>query len=255
MVEKFFGINYEFDFDAAIASIDEKLRVGETGYICVSDGVILNTYHRNEGYRNVVDNAMFSICDSSYVPIYIRRIYGLERKQCSGTKFMELIVSQRKYTMAFVGGDKTILESLKENLMKMNPDVENMLFYELPFCKVADFDYEGIAAEINEAAPDIVFVSLGAPKQEFFMSFLDPHLKRGVSIAVGAAFKFHSGKGEKRAPKWMLKCHLEFLHRIFEEPKKQIPRCFWILRTTPGILWREWRKVRKERRQTKNKEE
>ena len=149
MVEKFFGINYEFDFDAAIAGIDEKLRAGETGYICVSDGVILNTYHRNEGYRKVVDNAMFSICDSSYVPIYIRRIYGLERKQCSGTKFMELIVSQRKYTMAFVGGDKSILASLKENLMKMNPDVENMLFYELPFCKVADFDYEGIAAKIN----------------------------------------------------------------------------------------------------------
>ena len=43
-------------------------------------------------------------------------------------------------------------------------------------------------------------------------------------IAVGAAFKFFSGQDVRRAPEWMVRHHLEFLHRIFSEPKKQIEK-------------------------------
>ena len=61
-------------------------------------------------------------------------------------------------------------------------------------------------------------------------------------IAVGAAFKFYSGTDVKRAPHWMVKMHLEFVYRIFSEPKKQLKRCGWIVYTLPGLLYREWRK-------------
>ena len=74
------------------------------------------------------------------------------------------------------------------------------------------------------------------------MSKLKPHLKRGVMIAVGAAFKFYSGTDEKRAPQWMLNSHLEFIYRIMQAPKKQIKRCAWILLTLPGMLYREWKR-------------
>lgn len=74
------------------------------------------------------------------------------------------------------------------------------------------------------------------------MSRLKPYLKRGVMIAVGAAFKFYSGTDVKRAPHWMVKMHLEFAYRIFSEPKKQLKRCGWIVYTLPGLLYREWRK-------------
>lgn len=70
----------------------------------------------------------------------------------------------------------------------------------------------------------------------------EPYLKRGVMIAVGAAFKFYSGTDVKRAPHWMVKMHLEFVYRIFSEPKKQLKRCGWIVYTLPGLLYREWRK-------------
>lgn len=84
-----------------------------------------------------------------------------------------------------------------------------MTFYELPFLRVEEFDYPAIAKMIEDDGADIIWVALGAPKQEQFMARLNPYLKRGVQIAVGAAFKFYSGTGEKYAPLWIRKHHLE----------------------------------------------
>ncbi|MBR1838759.1 MAG: WecB/TagA/CpsF family glycosyltransferase [Bacteroidaceae bacterium] len=246
-MENYFGINYEFEYDVVLDRIDERLACNRPGYICVSDGVILNTVHRSAAYRQVVQDSMFCVCDSSYVPLYIKWIYKKEHQQLSGTELTRLIVESQRYKMAFIGGDQNILTALQAQLTKLNPAVSDMLFMELPFCHVADFDYTDIAARLNAYSPDIIFVSLGAPKQEIFMHYLLPHLERGVAIAVGAAFKFHAGIEERRAPEWMVRHHMEWLFRIFQDPKKQIPRCFWILRTTPGILFHEWNAVRHDR--------
>ena len=86
-----------------------------------------------------------------------------------------------------------------------------MRFETLPFRKVDEFDYQGIAQMINEDGPDIIWVSLGAPKQEMFMNRLQPYLHRGVMFGFGAIFNFNAGVGNvKRAPDWMLKLKLEW---------------------------------------------
>lgn len=210
-------------------------------YICVADGVILNTANRLKEYLDVVNGGMFSICDSSYVPLYIRWIYGKRYEQYCGSEIFADIVANRKYRMIFLGTQQPILDGLRENLMKFNPDVKNMKFVELPFRAVKDFDYPAIARMIEEDGADIIWVALGAPKQEYFMSLLKPHLSHGVMIAVGAAFKFFSGVDSSRAPEWMVRHHLEFVHRLTSEPRKQFRRCFHIVRTLPGLLYHEWR--------------
>ena len=87
---------------------------------------------------------------------------------------------------------------------------------------------------------DIIWIALGAPKQDFFMMRLKQFLKRGVMIGVGAAFNFYSGCGERRAPSWITRMHLEFVYRIFQSPKKQLSRCWGILNTLPRMVWREY---------------
>lgn len=120
-----------------------------------------------------------------------------------------------------MGTSQAVLDGLKRNLKIINPDVAAMSFYELPFKHVDDFDYRDIAKRVNKDGADIVWVALGAPKQEIFMSKLKPYLQKGVMIAVGAAFKFYSGLEEKRAPEWVVKAHLEFLYRILCNPKNK----------------------------------
>ena len=84
-MEQYFNINYEFDKQSVFSSIDRQLQTSSPGYICVADGVILNTANREPDYLEVVNGSMFSICDSSYVPLYLRWLYGIERKQYCGS--------------------------------------------------------------------------------------------------------------------------------------------------------------------------
>ena len=242
MSQNFFNINYEFDREAVHRAIAERIERCEPGYICVADGVILDTANRNPEYREVVNGSMFSICDSSYVPLYIRLIHGIKLKQYSGFEIFDDIVRSRRYRMMFLGASSEVLEALQKNLEERNPDVRDMNFFELPFCEADGFDYPEIARMVDEDGAEIIWVALGAPKQEYFMNRLLPHLSRGVMIAVGAAFKFHSGLKVNRAPEWMVRHHLEFMHRIWKEPRKQVARCASIISSLPRILAGEIRK-------------
>lgn len=245
-MQTYFNIRYEFDKEAVHRAIDDRLRLPGSDYICVADGVILNTANRKKEYREVVNGGMFSICDSSYVPLYIRMIHGVQYQQYCGSQIFKDVISSRKYRMIFLGTQQNVLDSLKRNLLWFNPYVDSMRFVELPFCRVEDFDYESIARMIEEDNAEIVWVALGAPKQELFMARLKPHLHHGVMIAVGAAFKFFSGVGEKRAPQWMIDKHLEFVYRLSRDPKKQFNRCYHIVSSLPGLLLSEWRRKKSE---------
>ena len=244
-MQSYFNINYEFDKSAVHQAIAKRLDEPGADYICVADGTILTVVNKDKDYREVVNGGMFSICDSSYVPLYIKWLYGERYGQYCGSEIFKDIVSGGKYRMIFLGTQQNILDGLKANLAKLNPEVVNMTFSELPFRKVDEFDYEGIAEMIEKDGAEIIWIALGAPKQEIFMSRLKPHLKHGVMIAVGAAFKFYSGVSSNRAPRWMVRHHLEFVHRIFKEPKKQLKRCSMIVFTLPKLLWQE-RKRKKE---------
>lgn len=240
-METFFNITYEFDREAVHNAITSRLKAPGADYICVADGVILNIANRTPEYLKVIRDGMFAICDSSYVPLYIKWLYGKKFSQYSGSEIFEDIIRSRRYRMIFLGTQQSILDGLKKTLTGWNPEVQHMSFHELPFCSVDEFDYKAIARMIEADHADIVWVALGAPKQEYFMHRLKPHLSHGVMIAVGAAFKFFSGVTAKRAPQWMVDSHLEFIYRLTQEPKKQFNRCYHIVKTLPGLLYSEWR--------------
>jgi len=243
-LKTYFNIRYEFDHRTVHDAIDRRLSEPGADYICVADGVILETANRVPEYLDVVNSGMFAICDSSYVPLYIRMLYGERYSQYCGSQIFRDIVSARKHRMIFLGTRQNILDSLRKNIAAWNPDVMSMKFVELPFREVDDFDYPAIASLIEQDGADIIWISLGAPKQEYFMNRLRPHLSHGVIIAVGAAFKFYSGLVEKRAPHWMVHAHMEFLYRIFQEPKKQIRRCSHIIISLPSLLLSEYHRKR-----------
>ncbi len=236
----YFNINYEFDKQ----KVHEAIANEKKGYICVSDGVVLSTANRDPSYLEVVNGSLFSICDSSWVPLYLKSIYGIKYEQYCGSDIFRDIVGERKHRMFFLGTDRNTLDALRNNLSKVNPDVAGMSFMELPFMRVEEFDYQDIARKVNEDGARVIWVALGAPKQECFMNRLLPYLDNGVMIGVGAAFNFFSGQNESRCPAWMHKCHLEFLYRIFQNPRKQLKRCFLIISTLPRLYREECKRAR-----------
>lgn len=244
-MEKFFDITYEFSKELVWKRIDSQIALGKPDYICVADGVVVNHVQRNPEYRKTVNDGMFAICDSGWVPLYLKWIYGIQRSQYCGPMIFKDVISQAKYRMIFLGTDTRTLEALRAKLAQLNPAVVGMMFYELPFLSVEEFDYSAIARMIEADGASIIWIALGAPKQDYFMMRLKPYLKHGVMIGVGAAFNFYSGI-EQRAPDWVIRMHLEFVYRIFRSPKKQFARCMGIVTSLPGMLLGEWKRKKNQ---------
>lgn len=80
-----------------------------------------------------------------------------------------------------------------------------------------DADHGILVDHINATRPDVLFVALGNPKQELWISRNAPKLNVGVAMGVGGTFNFISGV-VPRAPEWMRRCGLEWVHRIGHEP-------------------------------------
>ena len=241
-MEKYFGISYEFDKAVVLNTIDRFARAKHKGYVCVADGVTLSMSQNYSLLREVLEGADIVTCDSGWVPLFLKWIYGIKREQLSGSELFSSILHKKKYKMMFLGTSNAILKPLREKISEIDPRILDMPFLSLPFRAVEDFDYKKIADSINEENPDIVWVALGMPKQEIFMYYLKPYLNRGICIGIGATFKFYSGlSGHRRAPRWMIQCKIEWIYRILSEPKKQIGRCWLIFKTVPKLLYSEYK--------------
>jgi N-acetylglucosaminyldiphosphoundecaprenol N-acetyl-beta-D-mannosaminyltransferase len=117
------------------------------------------------------------------------------------------------------GGADGVAQALAERLAKSFPGLEVAGRQTPPFRPLDDDELEAALAEIRAARPHIVWVGLGCPKQEIWMLRNASRLSGCVTIGVGAAFDFHSGR-IARAPRWMRDNGLEWLHRLASEPRR-----------------------------------
>jgi N-acetylglucosaminyldiphosphoundecaprenol N-acetyl-beta-D-mannosaminyltransferase len=88
-----------------------------------------------------------------------------------------------------------------------------------PFRPLSREEDEEAVRRINAAAPDLVFVGLGCPKQERWMAEHRERLHAPALLGVGAAFDFHTGL-VPQAPRWMMGAGLEWLFRLSQEPRR-----------------------------------
>ena len=248
MFKEYFGIRFEFDHAEVDRIIEDHIVQHKAGYVVSLDGNNLTNSYHNPSHKDILNNSIVNNCDGKWIPRIVNYVYHTHYDNYCGTDLFIDYVKKAKYRQFFLGSSRRVLDGLKDNLSQYDPLIKTMRFEELPFRKVEDFDYEGIAAMINEDKPDIIWVSLGCPKQEQFMSRLLPYLQQGVMFGFGAIFNFYSGLSDapKRAPKWMANLGLEWVYRIFAEPKKQIRRSWHFFKIIPSLIREEKKKARKQ---------
>ena len=211
------------------------------GYCCVVNPNILVTCYKDKSYFNTIKLAAFNICDAISVELINNFTKKRKIKSVTGPDIFIDLARSSNYTQFFIGGEnEDQLLSLMNNLNNSNFDRAN--FYCPPFLNVKDFNYSEISKLINKNKPDLIWIGLGAPKQEVFMSKLLPHINGGLLIGVGAAFNFYSGyKKHKRAPLFYRKFKLEWFHRLINEPAKTFPRVIRNIINLPLILIKEYK--------------
>jgi N-acetylglucosaminyldiphosphoundecaprenol N-acetyl-beta-D-mannosaminyltransferase len=98
-----------------------------------------------------------------------------------------------------------------------------------------------ILAKVNAAAPELLIIGFGAPKQELWVHRHRHELNAKVALCAGATIDFLAGN-RRRSPVWMRRVGLEWVHRVASEPRRlggRYARDAWAF---PQLLWREWRR-------------
>jgi N-acetylglucosaminyldiphosphoundecaprenol N-acetyl-beta-D-mannosaminyltransferase len=124
----------------------------------------------------------------------------------------------------FLGGNPCAAERAAAELSERNPGLKVAGTYCPAFGFEKDLaEMERIRAMLAAAAPDIVYVGLGFPKQERLIEQLRSTLPQAWFLGIGISFSFVAGE-VKRAPRWMQRLGLEWVHRMAQEPGRLLKR-------------------------------
>ncbi|WKZ79496.1 MAG: WecB/TagA/CpsF family glycosyltransferase [Fimbriimonadaceae bacterium] len=142
------------------------------------------------------------------------------------------LAAQRGVPIGLFGGHESSSPKLEQNLKMWFPALQIAYSFSPPFRPLSEEEWAVERAKILGSGVRLLFVGLGCPKQEKWMAAHSPELPL-VLLGVGAAFDFHAGV-VKRAPKWMRRVGLEWLHRLLSNPRRLFAR---YLRYNSLFLW------------------
>ncbi|MFI5226776.1 MAG: WecB/TagA/CpsF family glycosyltransferase, partial [Candidatus Limnocylindrales bacterium] len=119
----------------------------------------------------------------------------------------------------FYGGDEGVAQQLASRLIDRFPGMVVAGTETPPFRPLTPEEDAAMVARLNAAHPDVVWVGLGTPKQDFWLADNRDRLDASLLMAVGAAFDIVGGR-RPRAPRIMQRTGLEWLYRLYQEPRR-----------------------------------
>lgn len=208
------------DMPRAARSISERIRSEQGGYVCFSNVHTVVTARRDLRLRQATNDSFLSVPDGKPLSI-VAKMQGIrDIGQVAGPDFMPYLIKTGGNTRHFFyGSTPATLEKLQANLARQFPEAKLVGGYSPPFRTLSETESLEIVDIIKQACPDVVWVGLGAPRQEYWMAEHWQQLKPAVLLGVGAAFDFHAGQ-IARAPEWMKAWSVEWIHRLCQEPRR-----------------------------------
>ncbi len=221
------------DMDTAAGCIISEIK-GDAKYICVANVRTVVLANRDESYRNIINNAFMNLPDGMPI-VWAGCLSGAKeiRRTTGPDLFTELLNSKYNLRHYFLGDTEEVLSRLIWKVRDEHPLTKICGSYSPPFTSVENLRTEEIAEKITKAEADIIWVALGSPKQDIFAASLIKHLRTGIVIGVGAAFRFYLGE-YKHPPVVFRKMGLEGVFwRFFKNPA---PELKWYLHHIPAYI-------------------
>lgn len=225
------------NINSVVSWVRERIFRREGAYVCLSNVHMCMEVYDNPFFSKVVNSAGLVLPDGRPI-FWAQKFLGFS--QATHTRGEDVmaelcaISAKDNIKIGLYGGSSAdVLDKVESALAKRHEGIKIVYRYSPPFRELSEGELDLIASDIEKEKVDILFVGIGCPKQEIWMH---QNLKRlnCVMLGVGAAFDFISGS-KKHAPRYMQFLGLEWLHRLFSEPKrlwkrylKQNPRFLFI---------------------------
>lgn len=213
----------------ALNKVIKRVANRKGGYVCFTNVHVSVMAREDRVIQEIINSSFMSLPDGK--PLYwVAKLKGLKGiDQIPGPDFFPQLINLKTdipLKHYFFGGQQSTLDELTNNIKSKYPDVEIVGTESPPFRELTTKEIETSLSRIKESCADIVWVGLGAPKQEKWMANNWQALKPAILFGVGAAFDFHAGNIQ-RAPQWVQAIGMEWLHRLLSEPSRLWKRYFY----------------------------
>jgi N-acetylglucosaminyldiphosphoundecaprenol N-acetyl-beta-D-mannosaminyltransferase len=210
------------NLDSAVTLAMHALEQRSKGYVCVTGVHGVSEAQHDPAFREILNQAFLNTPDG--MPMVwmghlqgfaaMARVYGpdLMLRLCEDT-------AGRGFTHFLYGGGPGVAEELKRRLEQRFPGLKIAGTWTPPFRPLTHHEEAELAQLVARLKPDIFWVGLSTPKQERFMAEHWQKLDATLFVGVGAAFDFHAGR-VRQAPRWMQRNGLEWLFRLWCEPRR-----------------------------------
>ncbi len=209
------------NMEQAVAVMDDWITGGHKDYVVLTGAHGVIEMQKDQELRRI-NNEAGMVTPDGMPNVWIGRIKGHKHveKVYAPTIMMETYQFglERGYKHFFYGGKEGVADKLAKKMDEKYPGIRIVGSYCPPFRPLTASEKGDVAEKINATKPDIVWVGLGCPKQERWMKEFHPLLGAPVLIGVGAGFDFLAGE-RPLAPKWIQNSGLEWLYRLFSDPK------------------------------------
>jgi N-acetylglucosaminyldiphosphoundecaprenol N-acetyl-beta-D-mannosaminyltransferase len=204
----------------ALAALRGWVERRETHYVCVTPAHAVMACVDQPDLRLIYNQSGLTTPDGMPIVWLLRRagfkqverVYGPDLMLASCGALRQ--VGCRHY---FYGGAPGVAEKLAARLSAQFPGLQVVGLESPPFRELSPVEDAAVVARIRAAQADIVWVGIGSPRQERWMSAHVQALQAPALVGVGAAFDFLSG-AKPQAPRWMQRSGLEWLFRLASEP-------------------------------------
>ena len=224
-------------FDEAVDCILALARGDRPCYVVTPNVDHIMRFNRNRRFREAYRKASLVLADGMPV-VWASRILGSAvREKVSGADLFPRVseaAAEQGLSIYILGALDGAAEKAARILRRRHPDLRVAGTQ----CPRRGFHLDKeenrkVIEAVRAASPDILFLALGCPKQEFWMHDHCEALGVPVTLGVGAAVDFLSGM-VRRAPLWMQRCGLEWLYRILCEPRRLWKR--YLVDDSPFLL-------------------
>lgn len=207
------------DYEKASQRVMEFLETPGAKIVVTPNAEIIMAAQKDERLKAAINGADLSLPDGIGV-VLASKLLGcpLEERTTGFDLMMRLLkmAEERGYSVFLLGAKPGVAEEAARNIKKRFPGIKIAGTHHGYFDEAGEEKVVGI---INEARPDLLFVAMGAPKQELFMARNRDKLNCRVAMGVGGSLDVLSGK-VRRAPALMQKAGLEWLYRLLTQPSR-----------------------------------
>jgi N-acetylglucosaminyldiphosphoundecaprenol N-acetyl-beta-D-mannosaminyltransferase len=214
------------DMPVALDQIRGWIENKERQYICVAPAHSVMDAYKSPELRTIMNMSGMVTPDGMGI-VWLLKLFGHRHvRRVYGPDLVKAVCGmgvRRGYRHFFYGGEDGVARGMASKLVSLIPGLQIAGMHTPPRGTAGQSKDDRMVELINSHSPDIVWIGLSSPKQEYWMAEHLGRIQAPVMIGVGAAFDFIAGT-KPQAPRWVQRSGFEWLFRLISEPRRLWPR-------------------------------